>query len=167
MSGAKTTENASHPLLPALLQLLGQRREWTTWADLRLASRQSGHSIAGWDRRSIASAAESSAGAILSCSDGYKLSCKSTEKDILVAYRQTLRKAIGSDRRARAIISFARRHGYLRDHDDSKLRADVERELDTDLSHQSRSVAPTHPPDPPRPKPPPSEPDTDAQMKLL
>jgi len=167
-SGTASTENASHPLLHALLQLLGQRQDWTTWADLRIAARQTGHSITGWDRRSIASAAEASSGAILSCSDGYKLASKSTEHEILMAYHTTLRKALGSDRRARAIISFARRKGLLKDHDDAKLRADVERELDADLSSQSSSSALFHhPPDPPRPTPPPPEPDTDAQMALL
>jgi len=167
MSGAETTETTGHPLLPDLIRLLGQRNAWTTWADLRLAARQSGHSIAGWDRRSIASAAESSAGAILSCSDGYKLASKSTEQEILMAYRTTLRKALGSDRRARAIISFARRTGLLKDHDDAKLRADVERELDADLSSQSSSSALFHPPDPPRPTPPPPAPTPDAQLELL
>ena len=167
MSGTETTETTGHPLLPALLQLLGQRPGWTTWADLRIAARQTGHSITGWDRRSIASAAEASSGAILSCSDGYKLASKSTEQEILMAYRTTLRKALGSDRRARAIISFARRKGLLKDHDDAKLRADVERELVADLSSQSISSAPFHPPDPPRPTPPPPEPDTDAQLELL
>jgi hypothetical protein len=69
-----------------------------------------------------------------------------SDQEILSAYRYNLRRAIGSDIRARSIIANARRHGRLGD--DRKIlevRADIERELVADqpkAPHAAPSATP-------------------------
>jgi hypothetical protein len=74
------------------------------------------------DVRTISDAASALKGRILSSGTGYMLATKATEKNVLESYGCVMRKAIGSYRRANAIIAHARAHGVLIDA--SKVRAE-------------------------------------------
>ncbi len=71
----------------------------------------------GWEnlRRHIASLAELADGGIISTGQGYKLAKNCTEKEILAGFSTAMKKAMGTERRARRMIAYAKKHGLLAD----------------------------------------------------
>lgn len=81
------------------------------------------------DIRTIGFFASQSAGRIIGTGDGYRLQDAASDEDILMAYGECIRRAIGTDLRARSIIYYARRHGRLSDDAFEQRKATIRRKI--------------------------------------
>lgn len=81
---------------------------WLDWHNI-----QARLSDEGLSQRAIAELASSTKGAVIGSQEGYRHALHCTDREILESYGTVLRKAIGSELRARSIIRYARSHGRL------------------------------------------------------
>lgn len=105
-----------------------------TWVTAKVLSR----AFPGVCRRTIAALAESSAGQIISTTHGYKLSDLASDDDIFLAYQQAIRKALGSEKRARAQIHYARTHGRLGN--STRRESEIKQQVNLELNASSSSA---------------------------
>lgn len=119
--------------------------KWTTWKQINsFILRETG---TRFGRRQIAAAAEASGGEMISSTRGYRLAKHAGEQDILTAYRQRMRMAIGTEQRARQMIANARRTGRLHDLDEARIRREITEEFSTGKDPATHAIQ--HPPKPP------------------
>jgi hypothetical protein len=101
----------------ALLEILSDEKKWITAREI------SGRALRmeiNLPARIIGELASASGGEIIGHGKGYKLMRNATDEDILEAYGADFRRALGSEQRARQIISFARCKGRLQTDEDNQ-----------------------------------------------
>ena len=122
------TPNEPDPRLQIILDILDRKgHAWTTAPEIQRAMLDKGEHI---NTRVIAELASESDGQILGTGSGYMHWRHATDNDILLSWLYNMRAAIGREKRAREIISHARRMGRLgNDQALIKLQADMEHEI--------------------------------------
>jgi hypothetical protein len=149
--------NAPHepdPRLQVLIDILDRKGQaWTTAPEIQRAMLDKGEHI---NTRVIAELASASDGQILGTGSGYMHWRHASDNDILLSWQYNMRAAIGREKRAREIISHARRMGRLGNEQTLvKLQQDMEAEIAAPKQHRT-----TH-------HEPPAKPVTLVQQNLL
>ena len=129
-----------------LIQILDERRnEWTHAKVISNLSREHVTTGKPWDRRSIAYFANMADGCIIgSTTKGYKLLRHATDEEIKESFYENMKKALGTERRARRIMHYARSHGRLQDRNfEETIVQQISQELEATAKPASSSTKPS------------------------
>lgn len=132
------------PSAQVVVNILKEANGWLTAKNISRRAAAMGHYI---HPRKIGEIASSLGGAINGSGEGYKLTSRSSRKDIFDGWRFSMRRALGTEVRARELIHYARQNQLLgaRDDDDSlnQMRLELEKELQSGQSEPPKVVAPS------------------------
>lgn len=122
----------THPSAHVVVNILQEHKTWLTAKSISKRAAAIGHYI---HPRMIGDVASSLSGAVIGSGKGYKLARNATQEEILGCWQADMRRSIGTEKRAREVIHYARTNRLLgsKDSDDTlnQLRLKIMQEVES------------------------------------